>query len=82
MSHVCNSYRRFLVSVMLAGVLAALLSFAEVHAQAMQPNMNQMPGMGDAKQGTTATPLELLPPSTWRIGRSPSIMAPYRKLNG
>jgi len=27
----------------------------EIHAQGMQPNMKQMPSMGDAKQGTTAS---------------------------
>jgi len=51
MSHVCNTYRRFLVLVMLAGVLTTLLSSADVCAQGMQ----RMPGMGDAKQETTAT---------------------------
>ena len=51
MSHVCNTYRRFLVLVMLAGVLTRLLSPAEVRAQGMQP----MPGMTDAKKGTMAS---------------------------
>ena len=36
-------------------VFAALVSPAEVRAQGMQPNMKQMPGMGDAKQGATAS---------------------------
>jgi Cu(I)/Ag(I) efflux system periplasmic protein CusF len=33
----------------------ALVSPAEIRAQGMQPNMKQMPGMGDAKQRTTAS---------------------------
>jgi Cu/Ag efflux protein CusF len=51
MSHVCNRCRRFLAFATLALLLATLFSFAEVRAQGMQ----QMPGMGNAKQGTTAS---------------------------
>ena len=51
MSHVCNMDRRFFVFAMLAGLLTALLSSAEVRAQGMQ----SMPGMGDAKKGTMAS---------------------------
>jgi Cu/Ag efflux protein CusF len=48
MSHTS---RRFLVSAMLAGVPIILISPAAVRAQ----GMSQMPGMGDAKQETTAS---------------------------
>ena len=48
MSPTC---RRFLVSATLAGMLVALISPAEVRAQ----GMSQMPGMGGAKQETTAS---------------------------
>jgi Cu(I)/Ag(I) efflux system protein CusF len=48
MSH---TRRRFLVSAMLAGVPIILISPAAVRAQ----GMSQMPGMGDAKQETTAS---------------------------
>jgi len=51
MSHVCNTYRHFLVLAMLGGVLTTLLSSAEVPAQGMQP----MPGMGEAKKETMAS---------------------------
>jgi Cu/Ag efflux protein CusF len=51
MSHVSNWCRRFLAFAVVGGVLTTLVSFAEVCAQGMQ----QMPGMGDAKQGKTAS---------------------------
>jgi Cu(I)/Ag(I) efflux system periplasmic protein CusF len=46
--------KSFLCSAILV-LSAALVSPAEVRAQGMQPNMKQMPGMGDAKRGTTAS---------------------------
>jgi Cu(I)/Ag(I) efflux system periplasmic protein CusF len=53
MSHV-RMYRCFLGLAIL--VLSALVSSAEVSAQGMQQkSMERMPGMGDAKQGTTAS---------------------------
>jgi len=53
MSHVWM-YRCFLGLAILA--LSALVSSAEVSAQGMQQkSMERMPGMGDAKQGTTAS---------------------------
>ena len=54
MSHVWT-YRRFLSLAFLA-LSTALVSFAEVRAQGMQQkSMDRMPGMGDTKQGTTAS---------------------------
>ena len=54
MSHV-RTYRRFLGLAILV-LSAALVSSAEVHAQGMQQkSMDQMPGMGDGKQGTPAS---------------------------
>jgi Cu(I)/Ag(I) efflux system periplasmic protein CusF len=48
-------YRRFLGLSLLA-LSAAVVSSAEVRAQGMQQKgMDRMPGMGDAKQGTTAS---------------------------
>ncbi len=41
--------------VLLIGTSPLLLPVGDVRAQGMQPNMKQMPGMGDAKQGTTAS---------------------------
>ena len=46
-----NTRRRFVVSLVSAGLLVALTSPPEVLAQ----GMNQMPGMGGAKQETTAS---------------------------
>jgi hypothetical protein len=46
-----NTCRRFLVSLVSAGLLVALPSPPEVRAQ----GMNQMPGMGGTKQETTAS---------------------------
>jgi Cu/Ag efflux protein CusF len=40
---------------LLIGISSAPLSFGELRAQGMQPNMKQMPSMDDAKQGTTAS---------------------------
>jgi Cu(I)/Ag(I) efflux system periplasmic protein CusF len=40
---------------LLVGISPVLLPFGGLHAQGMQPKMNQMPGMGDPKQGTTAS---------------------------
>ncbi len=40
---------------LLIGMSPVLLPFGEVRAQGMPPNMNQMPGMDGAKQGTTAS---------------------------
>src|SRR5262249_36107625 len=48
MSH---THRRFVVSAILAGMPIAFISPADVRAQ----GMSQMPGMGDAKQETTAS---------------------------
>jgi Cu(I)/Ag(I) efflux system periplasmic protein CusF len=48
MSHVSNWCRHFVAFAMLTGMLTTLLSFSEVRAQGVQ----QMPGMGEAKQGT------------------------------
>jgi Cu/Ag efflux protein CusF len=54
MSHVWT-YQRFLGLAILV-LSAALVSSAEVRAQDMQQkSMDRMPGMGDAKQGTTAS---------------------------
>jgi Cu/Ag efflux protein CusF len=54
MSHVWT-YRRFLGLAILV-LSAGLVSSVEVHAQGMQQKgMDRMPGMGDAKQGTTAS---------------------------
>ena len=54
MPHVWT-YRRFLGVATLV-LSAALVSSAQVRAQGMQQNnMDRMPGMGDAKQGTTAS---------------------------
>ena len=46
--------KSFLCSAILV-LSAALVSPAEVRAQSMQPNMKQMPGMEDAKRGTTVS---------------------------
>src|SRR5262245_22926192 len=46
--------RMCLIAGLLIGMSASLSPCAELHAQGMQPNMKQMPGMSDAKQGTTA----------------------------
>jgi hypothetical protein len=51
MSYVRTSFLGLAIFVL----SAPLVSSAEVRAQGMQPNMKQMPGMGDAKQGTTAS---------------------------
>jgi Cu(I)/Ag(I) efflux system protein CusF len=51
MSNVCNRCRDFVTFAILAGGLTTCLSLAEFRAQGMQ----QMPGMGDAKQETTAS---------------------------
>lgn len=40
---------------LLIGVAPMLLPSGDIRAQGMQPNMKDMPGMGTAKQGTTAT---------------------------
>lgn len=78
MSHVCNTYRRFLVLVMLAGVLTTLLSSAEVCAQGMQ----RMPGMGDAKQETTTASATGTVTAVNTADRKITfIMVPYLKLN-
>jgi Cu(I)/Ag(I) efflux system periplasmic protein CusF len=54
MSHV-GTYRRFFGLAILV-LSSALVSSAEVGAQGMQQKgMDRMPGMGDAKQGTTAS---------------------------
>jgi Cu/Ag efflux protein CusF len=54
MSHVWT-YQRFLGLAILV-LSAALVSSAEVRAQDMQQkSMDRMPGMGDARQGTTAS---------------------------
>ena len=54
MSHVWT-YQRFLGLAILV-LSAALVSSAEVRAQDMQQkSMDRMPGMWDAKQGTTAS---------------------------
>jgi Cu(I)/Ag(I) efflux system protein CusF len=40
--------------IVVAGLLTAFVSPTEVRAQAMQPKMKQMQGMGEAKQSTAS----------------------------
>jgi hypothetical protein len=75
MSHVCNTYRRFFVFAMLAGVLTTLLSYTEVRAQGMRP----MPGMGDAKKGTMASATGTVTAINAADRKITFNMAPYRK---
>jgi Cu(I)/Ag(I) efflux system periplasmic protein CusF len=54
MSHVWICRRFFGLAILVLS--SALVSSAEVRAQGMQQKgMDRMPGMGDAKQGTTAS---------------------------